>query len=190
MWAAYIEKHRQNSSGKNNPMYGKPSPQGSGNGWKGWYKGFFFRSLREACFMIRMDEEGKEWKSGESISIPYEFEGKSRTYHPDFIIGNKIIEIKPKRLINSSLILAKTKAAKNFCSQNGYEYEIFEEPVSIQFIGWAMKEKNLKFQGEYWDRYHYHLVSKICKTPNPYKKGMKYPSFTREQIESGELFDI
>ena len=33
-------------SGVNNPMYGKPTPQGAGNGWSGWYNGWYFRSLK------------------------------------------------------------------------------------------------------------------------------------------------
>ena len=43
------------SKGKNNPMYGKPSPQGSGNGWSGWYKGIYFRSLLYSSFMSSID---------------------------------------------------------------------------------------------------------------------------------------
>jgi hypothetical protein len=34
----YRQKISEKNSGSNNPMYGKPSPQGSGNGWSGWYK--------------------------------------------------------------------------------------------------------------------------------------------------------
>jgi hypothetical protein len=33
-------------------MYGKPSPQGSGNGWSGWYKGKYFRSIMELSFIV------------------------------------------------------------------------------------------------------------------------------------------
>ncbi|MBR4316812.1 MAG: hypothetical protein IKP65_07630 [Alphaproteobacteria bacterium] len=40
------KKYSEKSKGKNNPMYGKPAPKGSGNGVSGWYKGWFFRSLR------------------------------------------------------------------------------------------------------------------------------------------------
>lgn len=39
------EKISNNTRGENNPMYGKPTPTGSGNGWSGWYKGWYFRSL-------------------------------------------------------------------------------------------------------------------------------------------------
>ena len=43
-------------SGKKNPMYGKPTPIGSGNGWSGWYKGWYFRSLLELSYMINVIE--------------------------------------------------------------------------------------------------------------------------------------
>lgn len=34
------EKLSERFSGEGNPMFGKPSPEGSGNGWSGWYKNF------------------------------------------------------------------------------------------------------------------------------------------------------
>lgn len=154
-----IEKNRAKSSGKNNPMYGKPSPNGSGNGWKGWYHGFYFRSLRELSFMIRMDEEGKEFQSAEAFSIPYSFLNTERTYRPDFIVDNNIlIEIKPKKLHSSPNIIAKTNAARKFCSENGYEYQLIDEPIHYtacvdfdvewhgekyknKIINWIYKEK-------------------------------------------------
>ena len=46
-WNEFKKKQSVLNSGKNNNMYGKPSPNGSGNGWKGWYKDYFFRSLLE-----------------------------------------------------------------------------------------------------------------------------------------------
>jgi hypothetical protein len=47
------------NSGSKNKMYGKPSPQGSGNGWSGWYKGWYFRSLIELSYMVNVIE--KKW---------------------------------------------------------------------------------------------------------------------------------
>ena len=65
------KKHSKNNSGSNNPMYGKPSPNGSGNGWKGWYKERYFRSLRELTYMLELEESATSWVSAENISIPY-----------------------------------------------------------------------------------------------------------------------
>lgn len=89
----YKKNKSEETSGENNPMYGKPSPQGSGNGWSGWYKGWFFRSIHELSFMINYIERFElNWKSAESKSYKIEYidyDGKKRNYFPDFIIGNK-----------------------------------------------------------------------------------------------------
>ena len=62
----YKSKKSKRYSGKGNPMYGKPSPQGSGNGWSGWYKEHFFRSLRELSYMHDLDDKGLKWETGET----------------------------------------------------------------------------------------------------------------------------
>jgi len=109
------------SSGKNNPMYGKPTPNGSGNGWKGWFKGIFFRSLRELTFLTVIFDE--DWSTGETLVIPY---SEGRTYRPDFIIGDEVIEIKPQKLHNTPNVMAKAKAAKKYCKKMGKTYKIID----------------------------------------------------------------
>ena len=53
-------------------MFGRPTPQGSGNGWKGWYKGWFFRSLKELSYVVNvLEPNGDIWESAENIKIPY-----------------------------------------------------------------------------------------------------------------------
>ncbi len=129
--AAYREKQRINATGENNPMYGKPTPQGSGNGWSGWYKGWFFRSLRELSYVIRVIEANNlKWSSAESIRIPYvDWDGANRTYSPDFIINdNTLVEIKPSRLIGSKGVSLKKEAAENFCKNIGWTYELVDQP--------------------------------------------------------------
>lgn len=107
------------NSGPNNPMYGKPSPIGSGNGWSGWYKGWFFRSLLELSYMIFVIERfNLKWENGENKKnrIPYNFNGVPKNYFPDFIIGDKyVIECKPKKLQNTSINKTKEKFAKIYC---------------------------------------------------------------------------
>ena len=44
--ACLKSNHSVASSGERNPMYGKPAPQGSGNGWSGWYKGWYLEVSR------------------------------------------------------------------------------------------------------------------------------------------------
>ena len=116
-------------------MYGKPSPQGSGNGWSGWYKGWFFRSIHELSYMINVIEKnGWKWESGEQkkFSIPYvDWEGKPRTYFADFVIDGKLlVECKPKRLHKSVAVQSKQKGAIEFCQKNGLTYQI-ECPILL-----------------------------------------------------------
>ena len=119
------EKLSERFSGENNPMFGKPSPKGSGNGWSGWYKNFYFRSLLELSFLIR---EQRELKSAESIKIPYiDFDGTARTYHPDFICENTLIEIKPKKLLGTATNKLKFEAGKKFCENNDFQFKILTE---------------------------------------------------------------
>ena len=127
----YKKKMSKSKSGKNNPMYGKPSPMGSGNGWSGWYKEWYFRSLRELSYVINVLEENNlEWISAEKkkFMIPYkDWDGTSRTYRADFFVENKkLVEVKPNRLKQAITNSLKAKAAKKFCKENGYEYEMVE----------------------------------------------------------------
>jgi hypothetical protein len=124
-------------SGKNNHMYGKPSPQGSGNGWSGWFKGWYFRSLRELSYMVNVIEYGGlDWKTTETkeFSIKYtDWDGVERNYFPDFIVNNcEIVEVKPKKLWDTPKVSAKAKAAKIWCSNRGLSYSLVDiEPLPL-----------------------------------------------------------
>src|SRR6185437_3877341 len=116
-YALTKEKWSEAMAGAGNPMFNKPTPNGSGNGWSGWYKGRFFRSLRELSYMINIiEKQNLDWKTGETadMKIRYKgFNGASRTYRPDFLIGGKVlIEIKPTKLHQSPSVLAKSIAAE------------------------------------------------------------------------------
>lgn len=154
-YAKYVERYRKNSSGKNNPMYGKPTPKGAGNGWKGWYKGIYFRSLRELCFMIDCDEKGIKYESAErkKFEIKYKFNGADRTYKPDFLVGNKLIEIKPIRLHKTPNIIAKKEAAEQFCKRNGLIYELIDQEIDKNKILEQMEIGKVKFEDRYRDKF-------------------------------------
>lgn len=95
-------KISKKTSGKNNPMYGKPAPNGSGNGWKGWYKGLFFRSLLELSFLIENKDKQVESAEKNKFKISYQdYDGKLRSYFPDFRIAQSLFECKPKTLWNT-----------------------------------------------------------------------------------------
>ena len=123
-------KHSKNNSGAGNPMYGKPSPQGSGNGWSGWYKDWFFRSLRELKYVLELDDVGIPWKSAESreFQVPYvRPTGNQATYFPDFLVDDKlVVECKPQRLWETPTVKAKTNAAKAHFARIGLEYQLVD----------------------------------------------------------------
>lgn len=149
------EKWSKASSGKNNPMYGKPSPKGSGNGWKGWYKGKFFRSLRELSYLKYLMDNKIDFTGGESIKIPYVFMDKNSTYRPDFIVENKyMIELKPQKLIETPRVLAKTQAAIEYCDDNDLEYKIFDQPLlDLDVIIQEYENQNLKWMNRYEEKF-------------------------------------
>lgn len=125
------KKLSDNNRGKNNPMYGKPSPIGSGNGWSGWYKGWYFRSLLELSYMINIIERFNiKWKSAENkkYQIKYiDYNGIERSHFGDFILNDKyFIEIKPKKLwrtVNNNIINC---ACRKFCTENNLIFKIIE----------------------------------------------------------------
>lgn len=128
-----LEKFRQAQrnahSGTKNNMYGKPAPNGAGNGWSGWYKGWFFRSIHELSYMVNhIEKNGWLWVSAEKkeLTIPYtDWKGAQRTYRADFVInGNILVECKPKKLHNSIGVKSKSEAARMFCEERGWTFEI------------------------------------------------------------------
>lgn len=130
----FKRKQSKNNSGELNNMFGRPSPTGSGNGWSGWYKGWYFRSILELSYMVNVIERyNMHWKTGETTHIDYVDDcGKKRTYSPDFIINNKyLIECKPKSLINSKIVIIKTEAAKEYCIKNNLIFKIVS-PIKIK----------------------------------------------------------
>jgi hypothetical protein len=150
MWLDYKMRQRKNNEGKNNSMYGKPSPMGSGYGIKGWHKGRFFRSLRELSFMLnyidrfQLKEESLEKRK---YRIPYvDPVGISRTYAGDFLINNKFfVEIKPRRLWESPSVQAKAEAGKEFCKNKGWKYKLIDPIVDNNKIVQEYLDGNIKF---------------------------------------------
>lgn len=142
--------------GKLNIMYGKPSPNGSGNGWSGWYKGWHFRSISELSYVINVIERFKmNWSSAEYIRIPYlDYKGSKRTYSPDFIINNKyLVECKPKKLIGSTIVRIKSEAASEYCRQNNMIYKIVSPAkLSIEKIKSLYLNSEIKFTKRYEEK--------------------------------------
>lgn len=145
------------STGKNNPMYGKPSPQGSGNGWSGWYNDWYFRSLRELSYVVNVIERfNLKWKSAESIKIPYINEnGEAKNYFPDFLINDKyLIEIKPKKLFKSAQVIQKKTAAEEYCKRNKLIYKLISPRIltDLELIE-LVNQKKIKFLPRYHKKF-------------------------------------
>ena len=100
-------KSKLGLSGELNPAYGKPAHAKSGRGIKGWYNELFFRSLLEMQFIHYCCINQIKIKSAESNEHLIEYKdvnNNSRTYHPDFILDDVIVEIKPNNLIPYHLL--------------------------------------------------------------------------------------
>jgi hypothetical protein len=142
-------------SGEKNPMYGKPSPGGCGNGWSGWYKNWFFRSLLELSYLVNVIEKnGRNWRSAETKDLEIRYvgwKGSEMTYRADFFVDEKyLIEVKPKKLQSSRLVQLKAKAAEEFCSSHGFEYKI-EEPImlTVEEVKRLRQNEIIKFTDRY-----------------------------------------
>lgn len=158
----YKEKYKDYSkmfSGENNPMFGKPSPQGSGNGWSGWYMEHFFRSLIELSYMVEfLSASGTIWQSAETKEFKIEYtdvSGQIRNYFPDFFVNNKyLVEIKPKRLFKSESVKLKKQAAEKWCLENGYEYLLIEpKKLSNDKIMELYNAGEIKFTERYEEKF-------------------------------------
>lgn len=66
---------------------------GQGRSKSGYYKGFFCNSTYELVYYIYMTEHGNIVERNLK-NYDYEFEGKHRTYTPDFRVNGKLVEIK------------------------------------------------------------------------------------------------
>lgn len=158
-----LQTYKKNMSKKNvgesNPMYGKPAPVGSGNGWSGWYKNWYFRSLLELSYMINVIERFNiEWESAEKKSLTVEYTnclGNKRTYQADFLLNKKyLVEIKPKRLRNTADNLLKKEAANNFCLKNNLIYKVTScQALTNDELKNLIETKKIILTKRYYEKY-------------------------------------
>lgn len=154
----YRHKQSVNFSGSNNPMYGKPAPMGSGNGWSGWYKDWFFRSLRELTYRINeLEAHNLTWRTAENrdLRISYSWLGKERNYFADFLVEDKtLVECKPHRLHDTPLVIAKKLAAEAMCQRREFEYRLVDPGVlPICIIRSLHDDGSLRFMDRYEARF-------------------------------------
>jgi hypothetical protein len=126
----YGKPQRANQSGKNNPMYGKQPPAGTGIGVKGWLnilgKRLFFRSSLEMKIFLHLASKGVVFSLSKH-RIPYLLGGKERTYCPDYVIGDKVYEIKPRALLETKENKTKFSAAKEYCEKRNLSFGVVTE---------------------------------------------------------------
>ncbi len=60
----------------------------------------------------------------ESIRIPYTVGRKPRTYIPDFVVGDLVVEVKPEARQRGKVFEAKVAAARQYCAANGLRYSV------------------------------------------------------------------
>ena len=99
-----------------------------------------------------------EWESGEKsiYNIPYiDSEGIERSYFVDFVVERKLIEVKPENLRNSKNVLLKEEAAKKWCLEHDFEYEIITQidRLSDEKIAQLHNSGLLKFIDRYEEKY-------------------------------------
>lgn len=153
-------KRSRSTVGKNNPMFGKPSPKKSGSGWKGWYKGWFFRSLRELSFMVNVIEANSiGWECGEQkkYAVSYIIDGRERNYFPDFILDTvRVVEIKPEKLFNSRINTVKRDAAVIQYNSVGMTYEMIDVSalLTVEELRTMLESGSLIFDDKTLERYN------------------------------------
>lgn len=101
--------------------------------FKGYYKGWFFRSLKELSFVLLCEENGQKWQSAETeeLSVTYtDVYGKKRKHFADLLVDKHIIvEIKPKAYQKSKTVKLKSQAMQQFCNKNGYHYMVVSPKI-------------------------------------------------------------
>lgn len=154
---AAVKRSKLGRKGPLNNQFGKPAYNGSGNGWSGWYKGKYFRSLLELSFVVNYIEANNfEVITAETkkYCIPYiNPVGTHRNYFPDYIINDMLIEIKPKNAILWESNQCKFKAAKKWCAERGLKFEVFDQTkfkqLSVEQLKILMSDGILKWLDRY-----------------------------------------
>ena len=151
----WIQRMSASMSGEQNPMFGKQTPTGAGNGWSGWYKDWYFRSLGELSYVVNvLEPTNQHWVSAEStgIKILYiHWNGSKRTYIPDFLVNHdSLIECKPQKLHDSPLVQIKRQAAEQYCKNHGLTYQVVAPPkINTQWLIDAVDSELVKLLKPY-----------------------------------------
>lgn len=98
-----------------------------------------YRSSWELELMTLLDEDDGVtlWKY-EPLSVPYQIEGVTRRYIPDFYILYRerdfLVEVKPASLSDTKTNAEKRKAALELCEKNGWSYAEWQSGESLSAL--------------------------------------------------------
>jgi hypothetical protein len=131
---------------ENNPKFQEAGTNASG-GYSGCYQGIKFESLIELGFIKRCKDH-KLRVSRCDLKIPYldTSSSKYRTYNPDFIVGDVVVEIKHShKVAEYEKNQCKFAAAREYCRSNNMEFryhvnnDIFKNKKERkEFLDWAI----------------------------------------------------
>lgn len=126
------EKIRKSLLMKEKILSGKFTPNSNNRNthWDSFYQGKKFRSSWEALYQC-LDPDADY----ESIRIEYSFNSKNYIYIVDFVnhTTKKLVEIKPKELLDDKKTQAKISAAKQWCEQNNYEFILADKNYLLSY---------------------------------------------------------
>jgi len=91
-------------------------------------------------------------------SIKYLDGKKVRTYIPDLLLKNEIVEIKPSKLIDHPLNVLKFSAARKWCKENKMKFSImtdkYDKKETKNTIEWYFNTERIWFLNQkHYDRW-------------------------------------
>lgn len=121
--------------------------------FKGYYKGWFFRSLKELSYALLCEKNGLTWRGAETAEFTVEYidlYGKKRKHYPDFFVDEHIVvEVKPRRHQKGKLVQLKAEAMKAFCASKGYTYMMVSpRKVNKEELEQLIKNNKITFTDE------------------------------------------
>lgn len=150
---------------------------GQGRSRSGYWKGFFCNSTYELVYYIYMSEHGYKIERNQKV-YEYEWNGSKRLYYPDFIVNDKLVEIKGYW---SPQVQAKIDAVTDKELSVLYYKDL--EPM-MDWIDSKYNTKHGKKDNNYWELYdnskpiyRYKYICDVCGKEfetNTYRKPGKW----------------
>lgn len=150
---------------------------GQGRSRSGYWKGFFCNSTYELIYYIYMSEHGHKIERNQKV-YEYEWNGKKRSYYPDFRVDGKLVEIKGYW---TPQVKAKIDAVKDEEISVLYYKDL--EPM-MNWVDSKYNTKHWKTDNNYWKLYdnskpiyRYKYICDVCGKEfetNSYRKPGKW----------------